>query len=367
MQQRHCFLSNCGTSLLTNGREALERQLVTKHSNARARADLPETDAEMLARIIDDVREQIQSADLPKISRMSAELNTLIRFGSGKPFVPQDAHLLLCTDTWLGEEAARLVETYLQRQGCVQTSVIRQKDLQTASLESFQLALSELVRWLEENLPDYRAKGFRIVFNLTGGFKSVQGFLQSLAPFYADEVVYIFESQSELLRIPRLPVRMIATEVIRDNLNTVRRIALGLQADMPLAVPEMLLLQIGSDIALSPWGELIWQQARRELYAEKLWPSPSPRLVFGPRFADAINKLARERVAILNERIDDLARFIERDDRPNPRRLDFKQLKSNRHLPSTHECDAWSDQDARRLFGHYEGPLFVLDELGKKL
>ena len=38
-------------------------------------------------------------------------------------------------------------------------------------------------------------------------------------------------------------------------------------------------------------------------------------------------------------------------------------------LPSTHELDAWADQDTRRLFGHFEedGKVFVLDKLDKAL
>jgi hypothetical protein len=30
-------------------------------------------------------------------------------------------------------------------------------------------------------------------------------------------------------------------------------------------------------------------------------------------------------------------------------------------------CDAWSDGDAKRLFGHYEDEVFVLDRLGDAL
>lgn len=36
-------------------------------------------------------------------------------------------------------------------------------------------------------------------------------------------------------------------------------------------------------------------------------------------------------------------------------------------LPSTHEMDAWADLDAKRIFGHFEGGIFVLDKLEKGL
>ncbi|GAB4442420.1 MAG: hypothetical protein OHK0015_41010 [Chloroflexi bacterium OHK40] len=183
---RRCFLSTCGTSLLTNGRAPHERSLVTRYSNAKRQEAIPSDDAATLVRIIAEVRVQLLSAEPQQVASMSAELNTLLRYYDDRPLPPHDAHLLLCTDTWLGEEAARLVADYLQAQDCSNSLVTRRRDLQTAELTSFQLALSELVRWFEENLPTYRAQGFQVVFNLTGGFKSVQGFLQALAPFYAD-------------------------------------------------------------------------------------------------------------------------------------------------------------------------------------
>ena len=78
----------------------------------------------------------------------------------------------------------------------------RQRDLRTDSLDSFQMALSDLVRWCDEEVAvaPYR-HSYRVLFNLTGGFKSIQGFLQILAQFYADETVYIFESGDVLLRM----------------------------------------------------------------------------------------------------------------------------------------------------------------------
>lgn len=364
---RRCFLSTCGTSLLTNGRAPHERSLVTRYSNAKRQEAIPSDDAATLVQIIAEVRVQLLSAEPQQVASMSAELNTLLRYYDGHPLPSHDAHLLLCTDTWLGEEAARLVADYLQAQDCSNSLVIRRRDLQTAELTSFQLALSELVRWFEENLPTYRAQGFQVVFNLTGGFKSVQGFLQALAPFYADEVVYIFESHAELLRIPRLPVRMATPEVLRKHLTMVRRLALGLPTATDPAVPEALLLTLDGQVSLSPWGELIWQQTRREIYREQLWPSPSPRLIYGPHFAESVRTLDADRLTTINERLDDLACFLERADKPNPNRLDFKPLRGRQRLPSTHECDAWADGDARRLFGHYQGGDFVLDLLDKKL
>lgn len=38
-----------------------------------------------------------------------------------------------------------------------------------------------------------------------------------------------------------------------------------------------------------------------------------------------------------------------------------------RHDPWTHECDAWSKAGAKRLFGYFEGNVFVVDALAEGL
>lgn len=366
MSRPNVILSTCGTSLFTNGRSNEERGLVNKYSNVKKREELAPEIRRQLEGLIDDVRQKVESANLHDITRMSAELNALVRFYQYRPFPKQDAHVLLCTDTWLGEEAARIVEQYLRRQGCQQVEVHRQKDLQTADLESFQLALSDLVKWIDEDF-SVRYRGYYTIFNLTGGFKSVQGFLQSLAPFYADEIIYIFESGEALLRIPRLPVRMAAGETVREHITTIRRLSLGLptpEAEVR-KLPETLVMRVNGGAILAPLGEAFWRNVKRELYKERLYPSPVERIVFSSTFERDVKALPPDRLALVNERIDDLANYLRTGH--NPKSLDFKQLQGNPHPPSTHECDAWSDRDARRIFAHFEGDRLVLDALEKGL
>lgn len=360
------ILSTCGISLLTNERAQEERSLVNKYSNYKTREEISQISPEDAARldaIIADVRTHMSNAPLDQARRMSAELNGLLTFYKNLP--PRvDHHHLICTDTWLGETAACVVENWL-KQYVDNVTVIRQRDLQTASLESFQVALAEIVQWCESTLPGYRDSSYHIVFNLTGGFKSIQGFFQTLALFYADETVYIFETQKELLRIPRLPVRMDAEGEIRSNLATFRRLSRDLPVTDVSGIPETLLMQVDKEYTLSPWGELVWNQTRHAIYGERLHPQPSNLIRFEPQFERSIRDLAPDRLIILNERIDDLSVYLEKKE--NRHRLDFKQLRGNPHPPSTHECDAWADRDAKRIFGHFEGPVFVLDELGKAL
>ena len=366
----NCILTPCGTSLLTNHADGDERKRVSAHANKAApAADFPQEDCERLQGLIDRVETAMAQADQATAKRKSAEINGLCAYyGDRLAGHSRDFHQLLCTDTWLGETTARLVEKWLRQNGFTTVDVHRQKDLQTRELDCFQSALSEIVRWCSETLVPYRERGYYIAFNLTGGFKSVQGFLQTLAQFYADESFYIFESSTDLLRIPRLPIRMDACQVVQENLAPFRRMALGLiqLEDKALtAIPETLYWRFGGQAALTPWGEMVWATHRRELYEQALWPSPSPRLIYGCRFEKSIAGLAPDRLFHINEKIDLLARFLEKGEN-NLAKLDFKPL-ARRHGDCTYECDAWHDQDAKRLFGHYEGERFVLDKMDKGL
>ncbi|MCH9056876.1 CRISPR-associated ring nuclease [Synechococcus sp. PCC 6716] len=371
--ERIFVLSPCGTSLLTNAAKTQERRLVSTYANAKEAATIPAADRQTLEALVERVRAKLLSegTTVAEAAKMSAEVNGIVKL-YGEQFKPNsgDCHYLLCTDTWLGEQTARLVEAWFksvvqrQRLGSVHVEVYRQRDLQTKDMEAFQSALSELIEWCEQTVDGYRQGGFRVIFNLTGGFKSVQGFLQTLAFFYGDETVYVFET-SDLLRIPRLPVRLVAEETVRDNLLTFRQLHLKLPAQHTDRIPETLLWRVDDQVDLSPWGELVWQRTKKHIYAEKLHPAPSDRIIFSDSFKRSVEGIAKDRLVLVNERIDELARYLQ--DGHHLQSLDFKPLKGNPCPPSTHELDAWADQDAKRIFGHYEGNCFVLDKLDRGL
>jgi putative CRISPR-associated protein (TIGR02619 family) len=366
MSEPWFVFSPCGTSLLTNSADSNERKLVNRFANYKMHAGIPADEANLLNALIERVREAMVTADDRYAATMSAELNAITKLYQGKPGNQQHFHQLLCTDTWLGEATAGMVADWLRKQGYT-VDVKRQPDLQTADLQAFQLALSDLVRWCHETLPGYRQKPYRIIFNLTGGFKSVQGFLQTMAMFYADETIYVFETGRALLRIPRVPISMNAEDTVRNHLNIFRRLASGLEiADTPV-IPETLLMQLDNKVTLSPWGDLVWEQTKDRIYAEQLYSPPSAKLRFGEKFQDTILNLPPERLVQVNKRIDQLARYLETNGQYNPHSLDFKKLRGHVALLSTHEMDAWSDQDAKRLFGHYEEEMFVLDRLAAAL
>lgn len=360
------IVSPCGTSLFTNDSGDL-RALLNQYANCREAEEVPKAERERIEQHIEVRSIMVQSASLDKMRKLSAEINALSKlYPDNRLYRPGDLNTLLCTDTWLGESAARLLENWLGQYG-LKATVFRLRDLQTADLDAFQLAMAELTRWCAETLPGYRQAGYHVIFNLTAGFKSIQGFLQALGMFYADESVYIFESAGKLLSLPRLPLRMDVEAILREHLRAFRRMASGLavRADECEEIPQTMVMEHKGQMTLSPWGELAWQEWYRIIYGEELLAPISDKLAFAPSFADSAKKLSQDRMVLVNQRLDQLVRYLETE--YNPSSLDFRPLSSNIMAPSTHECNAWSDQDAKRLFGHFEDARFILDRLAKGL
>jgi putative CRISPR-associated protein (TIGR02619 family) len=369
MPKPRLIVSTCGTSLLTNNVDPDLRNLLTDFANQSKAEDVPAEQRQLIQQHLESRRlEFAQQTDLKRLTDLSAELNGVIRFYGGNPNLARDQHILLATDTWLGESTARIVADVLERYDH-QVEVKRVRDLRTDDPDSFRWAMSDLVAWCVETLKGYRDAGYRVAFNLTGGFKSVQGFMQALGMIYADESVYVFERTDHLLRLPRLPVQLDSEAILRQYLAVFRWIAAGLPVqEMEVAnVPESLINVLDGQATFSPWGELVWQEAYRAVYGAGLLEPITPKLVFGPRFQQTLEGLVPDRLRHVNERLDQLARRLEEGESYNPNSLNFKQLQGGDYKGSTHECNAWADQDAKRLFGHYEGEYYLIDRLDKGL
>ncbi len=371
------ILSPCGTSLLTNTAGHEDKKLIFAHSNASVIDEIPPAEQKKLETIIAKAEKGLNTADLDRASTLSAEINGIMAIYNRRipPAPSMDFHLLLCTDTWLGRETGRLVEQWLKRYKFT-VDVRSQKDLQTRDITAFQIALADIVTWFEKEMPSWREQ-YRLIFNLTGGFKSVQGFLQTLSMFYADEAVYIFEAGDSLMRIPQLPIKMSAPDVLKSHMDLFRQLHIGAAGkDKALAdIPESMLMSIDGQYCLSPWGELVWERNKAQIYSEDIYPPPCGSVKLGANFLKSTQSLPPDRIRQLNEKVDDLCRFwLSRNTlNPfNPASLDFKELKGDPCPPSTHECDAWADQDAKRIFMHIENKqngekILVLDRLGKHL
>ena len=360
------ILSPCGTSLLTGGANNEQRKLLTDYANCKDLHDITPEHREILEKRVQEVENKLMDLTAKEVVKYSAELNALVRFYKGK-FLSGDYHFLLCTDTWLGEQTAKMISHWLKKQNeNMVVEVYRQKDLQTRDLESFQYALTELAGKLDSLLPDFRKNNYHIVFNLTGGFKSVLGFLQVLAMFYADEIIYIFESQGDLLRIPKLPLQINVEQGIKKHISLFRRLEAGLLGpEQARELPDIFVYCLGEEVDFSPWGKILWNKAKEEFYTEKLWPEPVDYVRFSDKFIKQINSLPGHRKKEMNERIDQLIKALRNRDY-NPRSLRFHPITGNKIGKCTHEFYAWTGED-ERVYGYFDGDVYVVDRVGEHL
>lgn len=360
------ILNTCGTSLLTNGRISDDlRPLINKHSNHQQK-DIIASDFAQLQQHVTQRQQDLLAADTTLARKMSAELNSLLSWQAEHEPKQQDVYILLATDTYLGQNTAESIGQWLQQRGFM-TQILNTSGLNTAKLLGFRQALSGLVKQLHELLTGYKDKGYSVYFNLTGGFKSLNGFLQALSGLYADQAFYLFEGSSELLYIPKLPLRLDADNIIQENIRTFSRLAHDLTVSESewKKIPDTLLFQIDDQITLSEWGELLWQSSYKDLYQQKLLPSVSERVIYTNDFEVSTKDLLPHLLQIVNERIVDLAVYAEGDCKSALKSLDPKPLQEKKYkVQNIWECDL----DAHhRIFMTKQGHTFLLEKVTKSL
>jgi hypothetical protein len=291
------------------------------------------------------------NAPIESARRMSAEYNGIrAALANAKGRIE---HRLVHTDTDTGEATGELLHERLTAEGAA-SSLVTCPGLRTNDTASLRASLSQLTRDLVPMLEGYREQGCRIVFNLTGGFKSLNGYIQALGMIYADECSYLFESSDEAMRIPRLPLRLDVAAAFRAHLDVFRRMMLGYPVTSEAArdVPESLIDELGGAVCASLWTDVLWQEAKRTLYGEGLLRPLSKSLSFATAFERDLKALAPSRRAQVNEALDGFSAHLDLQ-KPLLRSETFKALHGAAPLKAaTHELYAWSDGDARRLYLH---------------
>lgn len=360
------ILHTCGTSLFTNGIANELRQDFFKYSNVKAWQDIPEKIKCALQKHIQAQQQKLLEADEALVKKISAELNSFLTWQHHHVASKQDVHLLLATDTALGQATAAILQEWLTSKGYICVSM-SSSGLNTANFQSFRESLSDLTKQLVEQVSSYKESGYQIIFNLTGGFKSLNGFLQALSTIYADETFYLFESSHEVLSIPKLPFSFNTREVILNALTQFRRLAADLKVNKNdlSNMSDILFFEIDGDYTLSEWGSLIWQSGFAQLYREKLYPSISNRIIFGHDFEKSTKDLDPAIVSILNHRLDDLAVYTENDCKQALKSLDPKPLQEKQYKDQNlWECDL---DPHHRIFMKKDGYTFTLERVNKAL
>ena len=352
-------VSTCGTSILTNGTRDEDVKFLRNNANKRESEYNPE-DIAKINNIVNEKSKLLVNSEPKDVRRLSAELNGFIsfysqdgRFESEEAGNYENIHYLIHTDTFQGTKTAEIIQAWGQAHN-INMQLVQIDDLNTSSVEEFRIGANNLIEWCAQSLPGYREQGYRIIFNLVGGFKSLQGYMQTLGMFYADETIYIFERSQELLSIPKLPLSLDTLTnqvrgIIQEHIQVFRKLDVY-NRTLPISecagIPETLLTIIDVECVLSVWGRMIWNNLKKEFYREKLLEPIHDDIIISDdvrRTAEGLDGVYLER---LNSQIDMLANFLNSGRKFNPNSLDYKKFKTQQGI-STHEFDLWNEGHTR--------------------
>jgi len=291
-------ISTVGTSVLTN---QIDRDIDENGCYERLQQTANYTDNEIqhypeIEQIISELKERAQqelsSNHTDKIRKASAELNGI--YGLYNEQIEQgipDMHLLVTTDTAQGRVAAEVVESFLKSKGLTNISTHTQSGLSTASSDIFVEGMAKLFPFMRENIKKYKDCRYEICFNLVGGFKALQGYFHTIGMFDADEIFYLFEGSNQLIKIPKLPVKVDVSKIepYKVQLAMMDMGAISTSWKEGQKVPREWVLVIGQEMILSAWGQLLWEQCKKELLSQKLLKFP--KIDYKSSFFDDYKKI----------------------------------------------------------------------------
>ncbi len=277
------FMTVVGTSILNNKPidedvlEVLKKSAnkTEKELTLEERKTIKDRKEEIISRFTGDTNE----ADW-KVH--SAELNALLTYDR---LQKNDRHVLLVTDTYQSQITAEIITQFLGDQGCSNVDKYVPPHLSTSSVENFRKGMTATVKWCDEYFPPYKQAGYKVIFNLTGGFKGVQGYLNTLGMIYADEIIYTFRVGDELITIPKLPLQLDNTLAQTHAVQFAILSECGcIKKDLldTSGMPELYLDHVQIDgtryTSLSAWGELVWLRSRKSVLAGELYQWPRMEL-----------------------------------------------------------------------------------------
>lgn len=380
---RSIIFTTCGTSILTNIAKEMNipMNFLYEYSNKKeSDKNTIGTEArESIEKIIHKAFERILESNISihDIRKLSAEMNGLFEFfQENGQNDSRNMHYLIHTDTWLGKESALILKNWMQEVMDMNVDTISATNLQTSNSYEFQAACSDLAYEIWQRI-DLKDRSQDVYFNLTGGFKAIQAFLQSIAQLIGAESFYIFETSNKIINFPKLPIKIDFFDVFKNHLKLFRKLSINRKLENKIQltqaeteneireIPDTLYFYYENMFDLSAWGLLCWEEEKERLYSEKVLEPPTPLIEFGKKFESSVKDLEKDRIRKINEAIDRFTMYLH-DKKP----LDSITIKplSKKYGKAEYEVYAWSDKDARRLYGYYKGNnTFVIEYLGKHL
>ncbi len=311
-------VSTIGTSILTNSIDRGNPDEGTwlgilRDSANKTQNEVTDDELEVIDELAGRALEKLNNGDVETNRRSSAELNGIYGIYDGiLSNDSNDLHYLICTDTVQGQKTGQLAQNFLSSKGFT-VNIVTPPQLSTEDTQSFAAGTKWLINWLDETIPRPNT-GYQVIFNLVGGFKSLQGYMQTFGTFYADETVYIFEGSSDLIKIPRLPIQIDNTVVENHKIKLALMNAGQLYPINELeGIPETLLELIEDDgkvyVGLSAWGVLVWNRTKSRLFSGELLQFP--RLEYRRSFIDDYENLTSQQRTDLQETLAKITTALE--------------------------------------------------------
>ena len=364
------IVSTVGTSILTNNinrekpDEARDWGKVLGESANLKENELSDESNNVIHTLAERAREKLSGNDVKIHRQASAELNGIYGiYGGALRNSSKDQHYLICTDTAQGQTTGNLIKDFLERQGFA-VVIETPKRLSAKDTGSFTDGIKELIKWLEDYVPWQRDSGYEVIFNLVGGFKSLQGYMQTFGTFYADETVYIFERSSDLIKIPKLPIQ-IDTTVIENHLTKFAMMAVGEMYPIKelKGISETLLETTDDHAGISAWGLLVWNRSKSDLLIGE--PLRFPGLKYQSTFrTDFAKEKDNKRRVKLQETLAKIAFTLSKDKGATSGLSTDGGLQYNRYTNVKGKIDHFRVDDNGRVSCQVDGNGLILRHYG---
>ncbi|MEH2411427.1 putative CRISPR-associated protein [Nostoc sp.] len=282
----HRFVvSTVGTSLLTNQlrqkadpknwKELLDKTAhLTEEQINKSYPEVPD----ILLELKNRAEQKLDSGNTLEIKEASAELNGIYSLYNDKVDNGKlDYHWLITTDTAQGQITAKIIKDFLNKKvNCIE--VYTPYQLSAENTTKFTQGIDDLIDWLSKRYKEAKKDGYDIYFNLVGGFKAIQGCMNTIGMFYADKIIYVFEgSSSHLITIPRLPITIDYERIKKHEVSlALLNAGASLSVSQTEKIEEALVAEIDGRITISNWGQLIWNECKDKFLA-------SPELLNFPK------------------------------------------------------------------------------------
>lgn len=277
------IISTVGTSMFTN----FDRDNTKKIIQISNYKEFKDEDLKFIDGISSNLKETIKQNDKQFLSKISAEMNGLLRIDADDE---QDMYYFLLTDTYLGKRAGELINFIMREKLNKNNLVIKVVNkLNTSGINDFYAGIRGVLEILySDEIIGFRKSNYEIVFNLTGGFKSVQAMLNTIGMFVADKMYYIFESSEELIEIPKLPIKL-DNSVIEQNYEFFLLLKAGsifsVEEFEKRRIPKLMYFSYPGEgkAMLDVWGELMFNEAKENIIINRGLPK-FERIIYDEEF-----------------------------------------------------------------------------------